>query len=221
MRTWQDVQALLGEQQAPQDPGEPTTVAPADVPLTITDAWRAFARQYGVDGEDANVVRGSALQVGGRVGIVVNLETLLGLSGGGGDDVPEGFSETLSVAAAGDHYQTITLPEGRTRWRLLRVWFNRTQGSTVGPTTVRISRVGPDDNTGEEVLGVWRLSSATVAAGGIPVSVPVTRQQPQVANLQGVIPVVANAWSDHARIRVYTNGGQQSGSEFHLFMEAV
>lgn len=50
-----------------------------DVPLPLTDTWKAFISAHG-DGEIPT--RGSNLQVGGQVGITVALETLLGIPTG-------------------------------------------------------------------------------------------------------------------------------------------
>lgn len=74
-----DLIAALGPPQVPQDPGETPTGA-RDVDLALPDSWRDFIRQHSVDGA-TEPSRAAAIQVGGRVAIVVNLETLLGQSG--------------------------------------------------------------------------------------------------------------------------------------------
>ena len=57
-------------------------VGDSDIPIPLNEAWRSFFARFG-DGEVPT--RGAAVQVGGRVSLVVNLETLLGVSAGGGD----------------------------------------------------------------------------------------------------------------------------------------
>ena len=68
----------------------------ADIPLPLTDSWRKFIADHG-DGERAYV--GSNLQVGGRVNIVVSLETLLGLTTGGDGPLPPHIAQQVQDVA--------------------------------------------------------------------------------------------------------------------------
>lgn len=67
-------------------------VGDSDIPIPLNDAWRAFFAAFG-DGEVPT--RGANVQVGGRVNLVVNLETLLGIGGGSGDH----FNMTKTIDA--------------------------------------------------------------------------------------------------------------------------
>ena len=65
--------------------GDEERVSELDISLPLNDSWKAFIAEYG-SGEPP--LRGSALQVGGQVRIVVSLETLLGYTRGYSADRP-------------------------------------------------------------------------------------------------------------------------------------
>lgn len=126
------------------EPGAPPGSS-LDIPIPLTAAWRAFLAQWGT-GEVPT--RGSALQVGGQIGIVVNLETLLGLNQG------PTLSESFEVALAmnNDNPDTsgaITLPDGRTYWRLLGVTLSTSFG---GNRSCRIAAHNGTPGTDETEL---------------------------------------------------------------------
>lgn len=59
-------------------PGQPPGSA-YDIPIELNEAWRQFVRTWSTDQDDSGLQLASELQVGGRISIVVALETLLGL----------------------------------------------------------------------------------------------------------------------------------------------
>lgn len=97
--------AALGPPQQPQEPGEQATGA-RDVELALPQAWKDFIRRHSVDGE-TEPIRAAAMQVGGRVQIVVNLETLLGIEPTPTPGLVPGPSKAIpatKVSLAGSNY---------------------------------------------------------------------------------------------------------------------
>ena len=90
--SWRDVRDRLGRTAVPDDLGEPDPSGPVDLPLELSAPWRKFARDFTENAEEP--VRGSALQVGGRVMIVVSLETLLGIDTPGRRPLPPHIPQT-------------------------------------------------------------------------------------------------------------------------------
>ena len=136
--------------------GDPGVTAPLDIPLPLTDPWRAFAEAHG-DGEV--IAKGAALQVGGRVGMVVNLETLLGIRPLA-PDVPVEAPRAFYSGVSGGGINSDTKQVG------VNVFLGSQFGKPIYNLTFRLwmaaQRINAGSNPGYFQTD-WRFKTATLA----------------------------------------------------------
>ena len=101
-------------------PGQPPGSA-YDIPIELNESWRQFVRTWSTDQDDAGLQLASELQVGGRVSIVVALETLLGITPAGArpvmlvDESGQPISATNPLPVSSSGGSELVVIEGYTR----------------------------------------------------------------------------------------------------------
>lgn len=105
--------------------------------INVNDAWRAFISKYGQADDAARFVRGPSIPIGGPVTVTVGLETLLGMSGGGGGgNVQTSVLEfNLGTIPGGGESDIITadLDPVPAANRVIRIHSGRLAGTANGP----------------------------------------------------------------------------------------